>query len=150
MTPVSIEAAGRKHAVDWAALRAELWPDASAAEHAVEVEAALADGSGRAATFVAVGGGELLGFVETTVRTDHVNGCDTTPVAFIEGLYVRPGGRDRGIARRLCEAVAAWGRELGCLELASDADLDNSESHAFQLAIGMEETERVVFFRKRL
>lgn len=150
MTPFQIEAAERKHAVEWAALRAELWLEASAAKHAIEVEAALADRSGRTTTFVAVGLGKTLGFVEASLRTDHVNGCDTTPVAFIEGLYVRPDSRNQGVARRLCEAVAAWGRELGCRELGSDADLDNSESHAFHLAIGLEETERVVFFRKRL
>ena len=150
MTPFQIEVAERKHAVDWAALRAQLWLDASAAEHAAEVEAALADRSGRTTTFVAVGLERILGFVEASIRTDYVNGCDTTPVAFIEGLYVCPDSRDQGVARRLCEAVAAWGRELGCRELGSDADLDNSESHAFHLAIGLEETERVVFFRKRL
>ena len=150
MTPFKIEAAGRKHAVEWATLRAQLWPDSSVAEHAVEVEAALADGSGRTTTFVAVDLERVLGVVEASLRTDYVNGCDTSPVAFIEGLYVRPDSRDQGVAGRLCEAVAAWGRELGCRELGSDADLDNSESQAFHLAIGFEETERVVFFRKRL
>lgn len=150
MTSIQIEAAGPKHAAEWATLRAQLWPESSVAEHAVEVEAALADRSGRQTTFVAVELERVLGVVEASLRTDYVNGCDTTPVAFIEGLYVRPDSRDHGVAGRLCQAVAAWGRQLGCRELASDADLDNSDSHAFHLAIGFEETERVVFFRKRL
>ena len=150
MKPLQIEPAGRKHAVEWITLRVQLWPDLSTAEHEVEVEAALADRSGRTKTFVAVGLEKLLGFVEASLRTDYVNGCETTPVTFIEGLYVRSENRDEGVARRLCEAVAAWGRELGCQELASDADLANSESHAFHAAIGFEETERVVFFCKRL
>lgn len=150
MTRFQIEAAGRRHAVEWVELRAQLWPDASEEVHAVEVEAALADSSARATAFVAVGLKGMLGFVEASLRTDYVNGCDTTPVAFIEGLYVRPQCRDQGVARGLCDAVEAWGRELGCQELGSDADLDNTESHAFHLALGLEETERVVFFHKGL
>ena len=150
MTPFQIEAAGRRHATEWAALRAQLWRDASPAEHAVEVEAASADRSGRTTAFVAVGFDRLLGFVEASLRTDHVNGCDSTPVVFLEGLYVRGDSRGRGVAKRLCEAVEAWGRELECRELGSDADLDNADGQAFHLAIGFEETERVVFFRKRL
>ena len=150
MTAVAIEVAGRSHMVEWAALRGQLWPDASPAEHAMEIEAALADRAGRKATLVAIGSAGTLGFIEASLRTDHVNGCETTPVAFIEGLYVRSNSRDQGVATRLCEAVAAWGRERGCRELASDTDLENVDSQAFHLAIGFEETERVVFFRKRL
>lgn len=34
--------------------------------------------------------------------------------------------------------------------MASDALLDNAGSHAFHEAVGFEETERVVYFRKSL
>lgn len=109
MMHFQIEAAARRHAVDWVALRPQLWPDASTDEHAAEVEAVLADESARATTFVASGLEGMLGFIEASIRTDYVNGCDTTPVAFIEGIYVRPESRGQGIARALCEAVEAWG-----------------------------------------
>ncbi len=60
------------------------------------------------------------------------------------------GIRRQGVARSLCKAVAAWGRAAGCREFGSDALLDNVEGHAFHIASGFEETERVVYFRKSL
>ena len=69
---------------------------------------------------------------------------------FLEGLYMHPSCRGLGHGRALCSAVESWGRELGCTEFASDALLDSNESHGFHKAIGFEETERVVYFRKPL
>ena len=96
------------------------------------------------------GGTGLRGFAEAGLRRDHVNGCDTTPVAFLEGIFVRAEHRGCGIGRRLLQAARAWARETGCSELGSDAELANTASHAFHAAVGFEETERVVFFRMRL
>lgn len=93
---------------------------------------------------------KVRAFAEASVRQDFVNGCVTSPVAFLEGIYVRPEDRGSGIGRRLLSAVQSWALEQGCNELASDAHLENTESHAFHAAIGFEETERVVFFRKVL
>jgi aminoglycoside 6'-N-acetyltransferase I len=93
---------------------------------------------------------EPLGFAEASVRTDYVNGTESSPVAFLEGLYVVPEARGRGIARELVAAIEAWGEERGCRELASDALLDNELSHAVHRALGFAETERVVYFRKAL
>ena len=135
---------------DWAALRAELWPDDAIAEHRAEVAEAFASESDLVAFFAEAPDGRIAGFIEATLRHDYVNGCETSPVAFIEGLYVRPEFRQAKVGRTLCEAVAEWGRGRGCAELASDALADNLESHAFHQAIGFEETERVVYFRKTL
>ncbi len=133
----------------WATLRADLWPDGSTAEHRAEAADMLGDS--KLANFVAeTPGGTLAGFAEAALRHDYVNGCDTTPVAFVEGIYVAPDYRKADIARALCEAIAAWGREQECTELASDALEDNVQSHAFHRAIGFEETERVVYFRRML
>ena len=44
--------------------------------------------------------------------------------------------------------IVAWAQAQGCDELASDALLDNETSQAMHRALGFEETERVVFFRK--
>ena len=78
------------------------------------------------------------------------NGTDTSPVAFLEGIYVEPRLRRKGIGAALVAAVCAWARRMGCRELASDALLENEGSHAVHRALGFEETERVVFFRKAL
>ena len=74
----------------------------------------------------------------------------TSPVVFLEGIYVLPADRRSGSARLLCGAIAAWGKSAGCSELASDAPLDNHVSHSFRAALGFEETQRVMFFCKDL
>jgi aminoglycoside 6'-N-acetyltransferase I len=94
--------------------------------------------------------GQPAGFAEASVRTDYVNGTATSPVAFLEGLYVLPTARRRGAGRRLVEAVATWAVEVGCTELASDALLDHELSQTVHKALGFVETERVVFFNKPL
>ncbi len=105
----------------------------------------------RYAQFVCYGpAGDPLGFAEAAVRTDHVNGASSSPVPFLEGIYVVPRARRRGLARALFEAVEAWGRRLGYSEVASDALLGNEASHEMHRALGFEETQRVVFFAKSL
>jgi aminoglycoside 6'-N-acetyltransferase I len=134
----------------WAALRALLWPDTSPAAHRAEIAALLARPGSEAVAFLDDGADGLRGFAEASLRRDHVNGCDTSPVAFLEGIFVRPDHRGCGLGRQLVGAVRGWARELNCAELGSDAALDNTASHAFHAAAGFEETERVVYFRLRL
>ena len=133
--------AAPEHRERWLALRAALW-DEEAGD-----PADLPEGDGN---FVALAGGRVIGFAEAAVRQDYVNGCDGSPVLFLEGLFVDPGHRRRGVARALIAAVADWGRARGCSEFASDAELDNTDSHAMHRALGFEETERVVYFRREL
>lgn len=145
-----IRAAAPRDLDAWTALRVELWPDDDIADHREEVAEALASEKDIIAFVAEAPGGRLAGFVEAALRHDYVNGCETSPVAFVEGLYVCPEFRNAQVGRALCDAVADWARRRGCTELASDALADNLESHAFHQAIGFEETERVVYFRKAL
>jgi aminoglycoside 6'-N-acetyltransferase I len=94
--------------------------------------------------------GDSLGFAEAMLRTDNVNGCATSPVAFLEGIYVEPSARRQGVARALADVVEQWARQMGCREFASDALLENVSSHCMHRGLGFEETERVVYFRKDL
>jgi aminoglycoside 6'-N-acetyltransferase I len=132
-----------------AALRFALWPDEPLEFRRAETEANVARADGLA-TFVAEDAGEVVAFAEVSLRHDYVNGCETSPVAFLEGIYVGPEQRGRGVARALVAAAEQWGRAQGCRELASDALLDNLASHGFHAGAGFEETERVVYFRKVL
>ena len=84
------------------------------------------------------------------MRADYVNGTNSSPVAFLEGIYVVAELRRKGTGSALVAAVSAWARSAGCSELASDALLENVSSHAVHRALGFQETERVVFFRKEL
>ena len=143
-----IEAATAETLKDWLDLRQALWSWALS-EHRAEALAAFANPD--AVTFLARDDqGQAVGFAEATLRHDYVNGCSTSPVGFLEGIYVREANRKQGVARALVKAVEDWTRERGCCELASDAWLDDSNSHRMHRALGFLETERVVYFRKAL
>ena len=135
---------------EWLELRQQLWPHCSPEEHASEIVDALAAPQ-RFAQFIEYDAANVaVGFIELSLRSDYVNGTETSPVAFVEGIYVVPSVRRSGVARRLMAEAERWARSVGCEELASDAELENIESHAMHEALGVEETERVVFFRKTL
>lgn len=135
----------------WAELRAQLWADMTYDQHLEEAAAMLARPSGEFVAFLDVADETgMRAFAEAALRHDYVNGCRTSPVAYLEGIFVRPENRGAGIGRDLFESVRSWAHRQGCSELASDADLDNLTSQAFHRALGFEETERVVFFRKAL
>lgn len=131
----------------WMALRMQLWPHQSLDELRHDRDMLLARGDG-AVAFVAKSGGALVGFAEATVRVDFVNGSSTSPVTFLEGLYVVLQCRRQGVARALCSAVERWGATRGCTEFASDALLENEQGHMVHRALGFAETERVVYFLK--
>ena len=145
-----IQAFSADHVDDWATLRRELWPDGDFSEHRQFAVAALSDPARFAAFLARDRGGQALGFVEASVRYDYVNGCATSPVAFLEGLFVRNQARRQRLARGLVAAVEHWARQNACSELASDALLENDDAHAIHGRIGFSETERVVYFVKQL
>ncbi|EGP56311.1 aminoglycoside N6'-acetyltransferase [Agrobacterium tumefaciens F2] len=140
-----IKAADAASLDDWSLLRHRLWPDASPAEHSEELQ----DLSDNEAGFIAYNlAGVAIGFADVSLRQDYVNGCDTSPVAFLEGVYVEGDFRGQGVAAALIAAVTRWAVGKGVSELASDADIANVDSHRMHAALGFEETERVVYFRK--
>lgn len=134
----------------WLRLRQALWPDCARGEHLLEMASFVADPR-RYGQFVAYSPShEAIGFAEVSLRSDYVNGTRTSPVAFLEGLFVVPQARRKGVAAGLVAAACDWARRAGCEEIASDAVLENSISHVVHHALGFEETERVVFFRRKL
>ncbi len=133
----------------WIALRLQLWPEEADVASPDDLRAYL-DEPARAIALLAFDGDDAVGFAEAELRTDYVNGTETSPVGFVEGLFVAASHRRRGVGRMLIACVQDWTRERGCTELASDALLDNTASHAAHRAYGFDETERVVYFRKRV
>ncbi len=135
---------------DWLQMRCALWPDATRGEHKEEMASFLAAPNKYAQFIARAASGEALGFVEASIRTDYVNGTEHTPVAFLEGLYVKQAARRGGVGRGLVKAVEHWAKAAGCRELASDASTRNRTSNAVHKQLGFTETERVVYFNKRL
>ena len=147
---MKIEACASVEQPGWLRLRQALWPEAGREEHLLEMASCAADPR-RYGQFLAYSAShEAIGLAEVALRSDYVNGTRTSPVAFLEGLYVVPQARRRGVAGALVAAACAWARRAGCQEIASDAVLENSISHVVHRALGFEETERVVFFRRKL
>jgi aminoglycoside 6'-N-acetyltransferase I len=148
--PMNIAPAAPTDSADWASLRHALWPDSSSAEHAEEIAGILAAPGTSISLVARTDAGMAIGFAEASIRHDYVNGCDSSPVGFLEGIYVAPEHRRHGVAAALVAAATEWVRSQGCTELASDAPIDNTTSHQMHNALGFEETQRVVYFRKRL
>jgi len=133
---------------DWLRLRHALWPDHTSASHLAEMQGILNDPG--CAVFVAVSpDGNLVGFLEAGLRKS-AEGCDTSPVGYIEGWYVDPAYQRQTVGRQLVGATEAWARQQGCSEIASDCLIDNQVSLEAHLSLGYEEVERLIHFRKRL
>jgi aminoglycoside 6'-N-acetyltransferase I len=136
-----------------AAARAELWPNATREEHEAELAAILAGeplSTLPQAILFADAAGVVVGFVEIGQRS-HADGCDSRrPVAFVEGWYVAPDMRRRGIGRALINAAEHWGRSYGCTEMASDTWIDHTISQRAHEAIGFAVVDRCVHYRKPL
>ena len=131
-----------------AALACELWPEHSPEEMTKEYEQLLS--AGDAAVFLYMKDGEPAGFAQCQLRRDYVEGTETSPVGYLEGVYVKEADRRQGIARELVAACENWAKGQGCTEFASDCELTNTESQAFHRAIGFEEANRIVAYVRKI
>ncbi|QTT86452.1 aminoglycoside 6'-N-acetyltransferase [Pseudomonas chlororaphis] len=147
---IRIEPCQSAHQPGWLSLRQALWPDCPAEEHLDEIASLLDDPQRYINLLAYTADGQPAGLAEASLRRDYVNGTEHSPVVFLEGLYVSAEQRRQGIAEQLIDAVAQWGRDQGCVEMASDTGLENLLSQTVHKALGFEETERVVYFRKSL
>ncbi|WP_262122577.1 aminoglycoside 6'-N-acetyltransferase [Anaerococcus sp. Marseille-Q5996] len=89
-----------------------------------------------------------VGFSNVSIRYDYVEGCETSPVGYLEGIYVEDCYRNNNFARDLVEACEVWVKSKGIKEFASDCELTNLDSLAFHLAIGFSEANRIICFKK--
>ncbi|MBR3738902.1 MAG: GNAT family N-acetyltransferase [Clostridia bacterium] len=111
---------------------------------------AEADTAGEGAVFIAEEDGRAVGFAQCGLRHDYVEGTETSPVGYLEGVYVDEACRRRGYAARLLAACESWAKEKGCREFASDCELTNTGSLQFHLSLGFQEANRIICFTKEL
>ena len=155
---IRVRAATRADAADWLRMRNALWPDEGGKYHTREIEQFFA-GQLRMPLEVLLAveeeaeaeedEGAVVGFAELSVRP-YAEGCVTDRVAYLEGWYVAPEFRRRGVGKALIVAAEEWARRQGCTEFGSDAVIDNATSAAAHLALGFEETALIRCFRKDL
>lgn len=143
-----IQRATEQDAAVLADLALMLWPNHDATELKKEFAGILK--SGEAACFLANEAGVPVGFAQCQLRHDYVEGTRTSPVGYLEGIFVRPEFRHRGLAKQLLEACESWAKEKGCMEFASDCELGNDASLNFHLRMGFTEANRIICFTKTL
>lgn len=132
----------------WSEMRKALWPFTTEANNAKDIADILA--AGDMWGFIACDAvGAPAAFAEVSLRR-YANGCEETPVAFLEGIWTAPAFRRRGLGEQMIAYLGAFLKAKGFNELCSDALLDNTASHEAHRRWGFAETERVVYFRKQL
>lgn len=133
---------------EWLRMNIALFPGFSEKDEG-EMRACLAKSDAAVFVLERAPGGALAGYVEVGTRA-YAEGCDTSPVGYIEAWYVDQDVRRSGYGRALLEAAEAWAREQGYEEIGSDALLDNHISQQAHERIGYTEVERSVMYRKDL
>ena len=91
-----------------------------------------------------------VGFAQCQLRYDYVEGTDTSPVGYLEGIFIMEEYRHKGYAKELLSECEKWAKEKGCKEFASDCEIDNDSSCGFHMAMGFEEANRIICFTKTL
>ncbi|MEI7987839.1 MAG: GNAT family N-acetyltransferase [Chloroflexota bacterium] len=134
---------------EWMRLRIDLWPLCSVQVHEQEMDDIIINPH-EATVFVSPKtGGGLNGFIEIGIRA-YAEGCTTNRVGYIDGVYVEPEIRQRGIGRALMTAAESWARSKGCREMGSNVEVENLTSQYIHKRLGYKEAERLVHFRKNL
>lgn len=156
MATAFIRAATLSDLEQLAVMREALWPASSAEQHARELRLILGGNASLVLTmpisiFVAEeNDGTLVGFVEVDLRS-HADGCNPSkPVGYIEGWYVAEQHRQKGVGRKLLAVAEEWARHHNCVEIASDATIDNERSQRAHEALGYQVVDRCVHYRKDL
>ena len=134
----------------WERLRNALWPS-PAREHAGEIDRYFAGRSSEPLEVLLAFDeqGRAIGLIELSIRPS-AEGCETDRVAFVEGWYVVPDARGKGVGAALIDAAESWARSQGCTELGSDTEVDNVASAAAHMAVGFIETGVLRCFKKLL
>ena len=131
-----------------AELAVQLWVNHSQVELEHEFVELLT--STDAACFIKYADNCTVGFAQCQLRRDYVEGTSTSPVGYLEGVFIREEYRHNGYGRELLASCEKWAMEKNCTEFASDCEIDNDVSRQFHLASGFEEANRIICFKKHI
>lgn len=91
-----------------------------------------------------------VAFSQVSLRYEYVEGVNSSPVAYLEGIFVKEEYRKQNIAQQLIIQSENWAKEKGCKEIASDCELENEISYSFHLKNGFKEVNKIICFTKQL
>lgn len=93
---------------------------------------------------------KCVGLAHVSLRQDYVEGTNSSPVGYLEGIFIQPKYRNLGYAKSLIKECENWAIDLGCTEFASDCELENEQSIRFHLKSGFKIANKIVCFTKKL
>ena len=125
-----------------------MWNNHSVNELIAEFSETISNGNSQ--FFLKYIGDIPIGFAQCQLRYDYVEGTKTTPVGYLEGIFIKDRYRNKGYANELLEACEIWAKDNGCLEFASDCEIDNIDSYHFHKAMNFTEANRIICFTKEL
>lgn len=143
-----VKKAGSNDIETIASLAAMLWNTHSVDELSREFSDLISKGD--AQFFLKYENNIPVGFAQCQLRRGYVEGTETSPVGYLEGIFVKEGCRNKGYARELVSACEAWAKDNNCKEFASDCEIDNIESFQFHIAMDFTEVNRIICFTKEL
>lgn len=148
-----IKTATKENSLTIAKLAIQMWKDNILEELAEEFEELIAKEDAQVFLKYAPdlsGNSRVVGFAQCQLRYDYVEGTESSPVGYLEGIFIEEAYRGMGFAKELLDACQIWAKEKGCTEFASDCELDNTGSLKFHMAMGFEEANRIICFSKKL
>ena len=131
-----------------AQLAVKMWKSHTIEELTKEFEEIV--NSKEAACFITYDNDIPIAFAQCGLRHDYVEGTESSPVGYLEGIYVDDSYRKQGNAKALLQECESWARNMNCVEFASDCELQNEDSLKFHISMGFEEANRIICFTKKL
>ncbi|SHJ81114.1 aminoglycoside 6'-N-acetyltransferase I [Anaerocolumna jejuensis DSM 15929] len=125
-----------------------LWPDNEINDLEKEMTEYIVSDKG--VVFISFIKNVQIGFAQCSLRYDYVEGTESSPVGYLEGVFVKAEYRKRGIGKKLIHQCEEWAENKGCREFASDCELNNTDSLKLHLQLGFEEANRIICFKKKL
>ena len=129
-----------------AELAIQMWNDNTVPDLEKEFEKLIQ--SDKAVCFIKYVENTAVGFAQCQIRTDYVEGTETSPVGYLEGVFIIEPYRHNGYAKELLKECEKWAKDKKCSEFASDCELKNIDSLRFHMAMGFEEANRIICFKK--
>lgn len=138
----------KKDFEEWLKLRYDLWPYHTLVELEEEMKEIFEEIDVKP-VFFAEDDEIVHGFIELSIH-DSAPGCLTNRIGFIEGWYVKPEFRKLGIGKKLVEMGEQWALSQGCKEMASDTTERYPDSPIAHVALGYEEVNKPLHYKKDL